>query len=791
MVAVRAAVVGLLLVSVAGAQANSAGSATQAGKPSAVVVPVAKPAASSVVKVPLIQKPLTLADFAGMKPRPGLAETLGEATGFIQNTPFDGQAATEKTEVWLGHTHAALYAVFVCYDSHPGLVRGHLARRENILKDDNVSILLDPFQDRRRGIMFQVNPLGVQADAAWTDGNGTDYSYDQVWNSEGRRTKEGWMAVVEIPFKSLRFREVGSDWGVVLSRNFPRNSEVDYWPRVAASVSGVLSQEGTLRGIERVVGSHNVQLNPYALAQNEKTLDGLNPLDPYFSQRSAEGTAGGEAKAVWRDAVVFDATVNPDFSDVESDQPQFTVDQRYPVYFPELRPFFLENANYFATNITMVYTRRIVRPEFGARITGKIGNTNVGFFLIDDRQPGRTVDAGDPLYQKRATFGVGRVAQDFGKNLTIGAMYTDEEFGQGWNRVGGLDFTWRATQAWTVSAQTAESSTHGSRADSEATIFPSGYSAGPGTDVQINRNGHAFNMQDEYMDYSAGFVTTVGFFQAPNFRQNFYHMNYQWFPKKSVVQSFGLETGDQVAFDHAGNRVLRYMSFDPFWLLPRNIVLAPLVGQNSDTVGPQNGYALTGNRNFTETFAGMVARGAPWRQLNFNLRFNKASNVNYNPATGQAPTNMRQEVVNALVTLQPIRQLTADETYLLDRDHAASNGQLVYESQVLRTKLNYQFTRAFSARMIVEYDSTLVNGAQTSLQRTKQVQTQALLTWLPHPGTAIYVGYNNDIQNLDRGLCNRVAGGMCDPNNTTPPRSPLYLNDGRQFFVKASYLLRF
>jgi hypothetical protein len=152
---------------------------------------------------------------------------------------------------------------------------------------------------------------------------------------------------------------------------------------------------------------------------------------------------------------------------------------------------------------------------------------------------------------------------------------------------------------------------------------------------------------------------------------------------------------------------------------------------------------------------------------------------------------MNQETAQVLFTLQPIRQLTADNTYLLDRDHSVANGALVYESQTLRTKINYQFTRAISARVIVEYDSTLANPAETSLLRKKQVGTQALFTWLPHPGTAVYVGYNNDLQNLDRSLCNRLPGGACDPDNTTPPRSPNLLNDGRQIFIKGSYLFRF
>jgi hypothetical protein len=146
--------------------------------------------------------------------------------------------------------------------------------------------------------------------------------------------------------------------------------------------------------------------------------------------------------------------------------------------------------------------------------------------------------------------------------------------------------------------------------------------------------------------------------------------------------------------------------------------------------------------------------------------------------------------VQMLFTLQPLRQLTMDNTYLLDRDHSVASGALVYESQTFRTKLNYQFTRSFSARAIIEYDTTLANPAETSLLRTKQVGTQVLLTWLPHPGTAIYLGYNNDLANLDRSLCARTPSGTCDPNGT-PPRAPAYLNDGRQIFLKASYLFRF
>ena len=738
-------------------------------------------------KAPLIQEKLRLSDFAGMEPRPELKDKLLKISGFIQNSPHDGQPATEETVVWLGYTKSAIYFVFICHDRHPELIRGHLARRENILKDDYMAVLLDPFQDHRKGVIFVVNAAGVQADASWDDTNGADYSYDQVWDSEGQVTREGWMALIEIPFRSLRFRPNGADWGVVFMHNFPRNSEQDFWPRVSTNITGILSQEGTLQGIAGVTGSHNAQINPYVLAQNERELKTIDPMNPYFSSQHLEGTAGGEVKAILKDRIVFDATINPDFSTVESDQPQFTVDQRYPVYFPELRPFFLENANYFATPINLVYTRNIVHPEYGGRVTGKTGHTNLGLFVIDDREPGQTVAPSDPLYNKRATIAVGRVSRDLGKGSSIGAIYTDYEFGQGWNRIGGVDFTWRMTNKWTALGQMVESSTKGT-VDSDT---PPTYSAGPASNFQLQHNGHTFNLNSTYQDMSVGFQTQLGFIQTANIHNGQTYMNYQWYPKHRTIQRIGLETNQNVAYDHLGDRVYHYSNFDVFVLLPRNFLLAPVVGQNSDTVGPQNGYLLTQNRNFTENFGGFVARGAPFAQLNFNVQAFRSGNVNYNPVAGGTPFLMNQETVQALFTLQPLRQLTADNTYLLDRDHAVKGGALVYESQVFRTKVNYQFTRAVSARVIVEYDSTLANPAETSLKRTKQVGTEALLTWLPHPGTAIYIGYNNDMQNLDRSLCNRLPGGACDPNNTVAPRATNFLNDGRQIFVKASYLFRF
>jgi hypothetical protein len=752
------------------AVAMASAAAAQINKPEAV--PATRPALQQPTdrKVPLLTAPLTLAQFQGMTPSAAIAAQLTHISGFTQESPTNGGKPSERTEAWLGHTRTALYVVIAAYDHHPADIRRHLSRRENILTDDNVGVLLDTFQDHRRGTLFQVNALGVQADAAWSDDSGPDYSYDQVWNSSARVTEQGWLALMEIPFTSLRFRAGVQGWGLVLLRSLPRTSETDSWPAISANITGTLSQEGTLEGIEGITGSHSLQLNPYGLLQNEHTLDTRNPLQPAFSTRRLEGTAGGEAKAIVKDSIVIDATFNPDFSQVESDQPQFTVNQRYPVYFAELRPFFLENANYFATPIDLVYTRNIVHPEFGVRVTGKLGRTNLGLLAIDDREPGEGLAADDPLFGKRAHYTIARVSEDVGKESSVGLIYTDEELAGSYNRVGGLDFNAHLGPAYTLAGEAVVSATQPSLPGA-----PLPYSAGPAEKLEFSRQSH-----------KSGFIQTTGF------RQNESHGHLKWYPRNSPVQQVGLEESGQFAFDRAGNRLYHYNTFDPFVTMARNTVVAVLVGENSDTLSSASYPQLAQPRNLTENFVGAVVRSAPIPQLSFNVVTTYGGNPNYNPAGTQAPSLLHQNFVQALLTLQPVGSLTIDNTYLLDRNFAAAGGAFVFENQTLRTKINYQFTRALSARVITEYDSLFANPAQTSLYRTKEVATQALLTWLPHPGTAIYLGYNNDLQNLNHQVCTQLPGsGQCDPTQPVLPRATNYLNDGRQFFVKFSYLLRF
>ena len=756
-------------------------------------------ASETILQVPLLDHDLSLADFPNMQPSQVLRDKLGHIPEFTQNEPFDTKPASEKTEVWLARTHTTLFVVFVCYDSRPSLMRAHLARREAIDQDDYVSILVDPFQDRRRGVLFEVNPLGVQADANWTENGDPDFSYDQIWNSSARRTPQGWMALMAIPFRSIRSRPAGSDWGVVLARSLPRLNEYDSWPHVSQQISGTLSQEGTARGLE-ASATHNLQINPYLLGQHIRQLNDDDPLHPYFSNRDLAGTVGGDVKAIVKNSIVLDGTVNPDFSQVESDQPQFRVNQRFAVYYPELRPFFLENSAYFDSPITLLYTRTIIHPEFGARATGKINHTNLGFLTIDDRAPGEFVAQDDPLHGKRALTTVLRISQDLGKLSSIGVTYAQRSLNGRSNRVGGVDFRARLNDRWGMSGMMVESSTE----QQDGT-----YSAGPASRLSVFRNARNFNMAVRYRDFSQGYQADAGFTTIPQVRSTNSNAGYTWYPNRHGVQSVQLASELDIAFDRAGNRVYHYNETDATVTLPRSGQVVAFFGDNSDTLSPDSYPALQHHTNYSENYGGVNVQLAPVPQFSSRLSYTHGATVNYNPAGAGIPELLHEDQVRGYLTLQPIGRLTVDNTYLLDRTTAAHSdpllamqpppapgttfqpGMLAYESQTLRTKINYQFTRAFSLRTIVQYDSVLANPLVSTLARTKQVSSQVLFTWLPHPGTAVYVGYNNALQNLDRSLCYRNLSGQCDPDNTDVPYSPQYLATGRELFVKASYLLRF
>ncbi|MCU1347917.1 MAG: hypothetical protein JWO56_947, partial [Acidobacteria bacterium] len=302
---------------------------------------------------------------------PAGAAGMAKITDLRQNTPKDGEPVSLGTSVYLGYDDINLYVGFVCLDD-PSKVRARMTRREDIFGDEGVQVFLDTFHDKQRAYVFAANPFGVQLDGITTEGQGYDFNFDTLWYSEGRLTHEGFAVLMTIPFKSLRFAPGPSQtWGVAVSRIIPRMNEFVYWPLITDRLEGFVPQFGTLEIPETISPGRNYQFIPYSVVTRSRLLDPNGPAPGYRSQ--TPGRIGIDGKLVLRDSLAADVTVNPDFSEVESDEPQVIVNQRFEVLFPEKRPFFLENSGFFGTPMNLFFSRRIADPRAGARLTGRLG----------------------------------------------------------------------------------------------------------------------------------------------------------------------------------------------------------------------------------------------------------------------------------------------------------------------------------------------------------------------------------------------------------------------------------
>jgi uncharacterized protein DUF5916 len=743
-------------------------------------------AAPPAIQIPRIAVAPTLADFEDMHPATRVAGQMLKVTGFIAREPADGAEPTQDTDAYLAYDTHNLYAVFVCWDKEPSKIRARMTRREDIFSDDSAEIMIDTFNDARRGYTFASNPLGIQWDALWTEGSigsgrpadfsGFDDSFDTVWRSEGHLTGQGYIVLMAIPFKSLRFPSADlQQWRIILNRSIPRTNENLFWPRITNRIQGRFNQAATATGMD-LKPARNIQLIPYGLLRGFRDIDQRDPNNPFFESKTLQPEVGLDAKFILHDSFVLDATINPDFSQIESDQPQITVNQRFEVFFPEKRPFFLENSNYFTSPVNMVFTRRIAHPEFGLRLTGKSGPWAVGILASDDRAPGEVLPPTNPHSGERATFAIARVSRDILDQSTVGVTFTDREFAGGYNRVGGVDANIKLNQNWRVQGQAVTSST----IDAIAGIS----SAGPGYKIDLERSGRKFNLQSLYVDYSPGFVTETGFVNRVDVREQNVNASYYFRPEGRFLISYGPTLQQFNIWDHRGTALdyfvypgfrfdmarSTYVNFHPF-------------GYDDVRLRPLDYNTLPRVTAYPQPFWGIEA-GTSWlKEFDFTAFFVSGKGVNYDPVAGQQPTLGHEDQGNFTLTFHARGRLRIDNAYLLE--HIRDPHLTAVTNHIFRSKWNYQFTRALSARVIMQYTSVLSNPAISALSPTKNFNADFLITYLVHPGTAIYAGYNSDLANLNRNLAVDPVTGFI----LTRPNG--YINDGRQFFVKASYLFRF
>jgi hypothetical protein len=715
------------------------------------------------VIIPRVQRPPKLQDYIDRSSHEGEITI----TKFWQHDPVNGDPATQPTVAYLSYDEKNLYVGWVCKDD-PSKIRARLARREDILNDDRVTINIDSFHDKKHSYWFDVNPYGVQSDGIYTDDQFPDNSWDSLWYSEARFTPDGYVVLETIPFRSLRFRTGDSqDWGFTLCRYITRNNETSCSTRISReNLFHKIPQYDTLTIPENISPGRNMQFIPYGMFSGGRYLDNINGY-----QHSSDKRVGLDTKMVLKDAFTLDMTVNPDFSQVESDDPQVTVNQRYAVVYFEKRPFFTENASLFKLPEEIFFSRAIVNPQFGARLTGTLGPWSIGLLTADDRTPGDQLGMRDPGDNRRALNEVLRVERAFEHQSYTGFTFVNTDSGSAYNRVFSADARVGLGSNWFGNAQLAHSSTR----------FVDGSTrAGQDLLLKLNNTTQHANFMSTYTDRSPGFRAALGNIQRVDMREWSNWLDYRWRPIGGLVVAYGPTISQGIDWDRQGR-------VQEWWANPSFTV--DMLRATTFSFTQTESYELYQNIGFRKHFSKVHAESDLTGRFSFHGDYEAGRGINYYPASGLPPFSAHSTNANGGLTFRPVPRMRIDQSYIFTRLGADpawlprnmnTDSGTIFNNHILRTKVNYQFTRALALRAILDYNGVLPNTSLVSLSNNKRLGADILLSYLVHPGTAFYVGYTDIYENV----------------SLTPLQNPLLrsgfpgTNTGRQIFVKMSYLIR-
>jgi hypothetical protein len=720
---------------------------------------VAAAQSGPTVFVPRLDDPPRLEEFLDGPPPATRASAFLVLDDFRQREPRDGEPPTQPTRVYLGHDGDALYVVFACDDADPGAIRARMVPREQVEGDDWVHVVLDTFGDGQRAYTLASNPRGVQWDAIWTEQNGMDSSFDALYGTAARVTPRGWVAHFRIPFSSLRFSPAGEPrWRLGLGRGIVRLNEDVFWPRYSTRVAGRLSQAGVLTGLQGVAPGRQVSAIPSMVARRLERVDGPGPGDGLGA--SSEATLGLDAKVVPRENLVVDVAVNPDFSQIESDEPQVVINERFEVFFPERRPFFLENPDVFQTPLPLVFTRRIGDPRAGLRVTGRSARWSGGALLMDDEAAGRRAAAagGD---DGAAGFAIGRVARSVGRHQ-IGALVTTRRFDGTTNGVLSLDHRGFAGRSWTLRAQLAASGTSGARGGAGTRGFA--------LDAGVNRAGRSLTWDVRVQDRSPAFDAQAGFVPRTGVRLVEQTLEYLFRPRARGLVSIGPSLFARPVWSHDGRLINRERAVGLRATLTGQTVFETWWNADEETYDSRDAVELARPRTYprSQLFLGARTSAVRWARLRGEV-YLFGDRVNLVQPVGVQPESARWLNASTTLTLQPIGRLRVDATALTTRLRDRRTGAPLFANHILRTRWNWQFTREWSLRAIVQHTRVVADPARTRLRSRRTLNADLLLTYRVNPWTAVFAGVNDNLDDVRTGALDR---------------------DARQVFVKLSYLVR-
>lgn len=442
--------------------------------------------------------------------------------------PGDNVTPPVRTEFLVMHNEDTLYLAFRCYDPQPESVRAHLMDRDALttfVADDHVGVLLDTFNDERRGFQFRVNPLGVQADAVFSQLEGVeDFSWDALWDSRGRITDFGYSVEMAIPFNQLRFPSGGQAqiWGIDAFRSYPRNlrTRIAMAPRDRNN-NCLLCQVDKFSGMAGIEPGRNLEITPTITAL--RTDRRPNPTAPGLAQGDEDIDLGVTLRWSPTPNLSLNAAVNPDFSQVEADAAQLDVNNQFALFFPEKRPFFLEGVDLFTTPIQAVFTRTVADPEMGAKFTGKWGAGSGGLFYTRDRVNNVLLPSNQSTLFEQLPGEVDgtvlRFRRDIGRASSIGALLTDRRGDDYHNTVYGLDASLRIARGDTITLQALSADTENPDQSLASRLFGKSQS-GEAYTVDYNHTGQRWLSQLRYRDLDQGFRADSGFVSRVDLRES-------------------------------------------------------------------------------------------------------------------------------------------------------------------------------------------------------------------------------------------------------------------------------
>jgi hypothetical protein len=735
---------------------------------------------SEEVIIPRISQRVRLEDFLGMAPAPNLAGQFAVVENFVESSPSDGSIPSQKTVVYLAYDQDNLYVIFVCFDRNSEKIVASISRREGFGEDEDwVEFYIDTFNDQRRAYCFSTNALGIQWDSRYSettsaggDFQGHQPSFDALWYSEGKVTDRGYISFMTIPFKSIRFPSADQQtWRILFGRSIPRNNEYSAWPHMSKSIQGYLTQSSILTGLQNISPGRSLQFIPYSSFRAFRLLDTEASPPGFISDRS-HPSAGVDTKFVLKDSFVFDFAFNPDFSQVESDQPQVTVNQRFEVFFREKRPFFLENAQYFETPLNLVFTRRIADPQYGGRFTGKYGAYTLGLMLTNDEAPGKVVPEESPLSGTKANFGIVRLSRDFFRQSSVGLLYTGRELEGSANSVAGVDYRLRVNDHWQTTGQAVRSWTNPADGKNEngAAYF-----------ANATRTGEKFGLEIAYTDRSPDFITLTGFIPRVDFREISSATHYYFRPEGNSLVAYGPEFNVARSWDYDGTRLDSLIQPGFYFEFQRRTFIHVSYLEFQQQIRPKDFPGLSGNLNFDTPLWHFAVSTSYWKWGTVELTYERGNGVNFEPVENQVPAKGNINFLEATLRIRPLQRLQIQNSYLFT-GLKSEQQETIFNNHIVSIRSNYQFTKALSLRLIFQYDATIVNPAFTSLEDRRNFNADVLITYMLNPWTALYVGYNGNRQNLDllqeQGIPYIVR------------THGVLLNDANQFFMKFSYLLR-